>query len=117
MAIFHTCCTILFAANTYFLPLYYLEDSETGKEIGEITFQQIEIYCGVGECNESVYLKSKPHLDICGIDNENDGSTAGFVSDYTTAASLSSIALYTSFGNLFLWLVILIFQLGRKITN
>lgn len=117
MAVFHIFCIMLFAVNTYLLPLYYLKDNETGSEIGKITFQKVEIYCGNEECSESVNFHSQSYLEICGIDEEDKGSTRGFIQDYTTAANLGKIALFTSCGNLFLLFLILCFLLGKRITN
>jgi len=115
MTLVHIICVLLFAANTYFLPLYYLEDNETGEEAGKITFQEIEIYCN--ECDESSTLSSQSYLDICGIDDVNAGVTEGFIGDWTTAANMSFVAMLMAVSNVAIISIVLGFFLVKRPTD
>jgi len=115
LALMHLICLLLFVANTYFVPIYYLQDNETGDEVGQITFQEIEIYCD--QCDESSRLTSDSYLYVCGIDEANEDFTNGFISDYTTAAFLSFIAFVLAAGNIGIIFVLACFLLARKITD
>jgi len=115
LSLMHLICLLLFLANTYFVPIYYLQDNETGDEVGQITFQEIEIYCD--QCDESSRLTSDSYLYVCGIDEANEDFTNGFISDYTTAAFLSFIAFVLAAGNIGIIFVLACFLLARKITD
>lgn len=111
----HLICVLLFAANTFYVPIYDLKDNDTGDAVGKITFQKVEIFCD--ECDDTTTLASNPYLEICGIGEANEGFTDGFVSDYKAAALFSFIAFLMAAGNIAIILVVFCFLLARKIAN
>jgi len=115
LGLVHVICALLFAANTYYVPIYDLKDNDTGDVVGKITFQKVEIFCD--ECDGSTTLTSESYLNVCGIDEANESFTDGFISDYTTAALLSFIAFLMAAGNVVIILVLFCFLLAKKITN
>jgi len=115
LALMHLICVLVFGANTYFVPMYYLKDHDTGVEIGKITFQDIEISCE--ECDESSTLTSESYLNICGIGETNADFTEGFITDYKTAAFFSFLAFAVAAGNIAIIFVLFCLLLGRKITD
>merc|ERR1719233_2457180 len=112
LALVHLICALLFAANTYYVPIYDLKDNDTGDVVGKITFQKVEIFCDA--CDGSTTLTSESYLNVCGIDEANESFTDGFISDYTTAALLSFIAFLVAAGNIAIVLVLFCFLLAKK---
>jgi len=115
LALIHLTCAFLFVSNAYFVPIYYLQDNDTGVQVGEITFQNIDMYCD--ECHESSALTSESYLDICGIGLANEDFTNGFISDYTTAAFFNFIAFVMAAGNIGIMLLLFCLLLARRITD
>jgi len=115
LALMHLICALLFVANFFFAPIYYLQDNDTGDQVGQITFQDIEMYCD--DCHESSLLTSESYLDICGIGEANQDFTDGFIRDYTTAAFCTFIAFLLSAGNIGIMLVLFCLLLARRITE
>jgi len=115
LALMHLICALLFVSNTYFVPIYYLKDNDTGVQVGEITFQNIDMYCD--ECHESSVLTSESYLDICGIGLANEDFTNGFIREYTTAAFFSFIAFVIAAVNIGIMLVLFCLLLARRITD
>jgi len=115
LALMHLICTLLFVSNTYFVPIYWLQDNDTGVQVGQITFQDIEMYCD--ECHESSVLTSESYLDICGIGLANEEFTNGFINDYRTAAYFNFIAFVMAAGNVVIMIVLYCLLLARRITD